>query len=103
MTWVLYLIIACGALSIAYGVWTTRAVLAADPGNARMQEIAGAIREAGYVAELDLSEKTLSSSRWVLDVRDKPPLFALQAKDRGKRFEAGTAREVLKLLEREGG
>jgi len=45
MTWVLYLIIACGALSIAYGVWTTRAVLAADPGSARMQEIAAAIQE----------------------------------------------------------
>jgi K(+)-stimulated pyrophosphate-energized sodium pump len=45
MTWVLYLIIACGALSIAYGVATTRAVLAADPGTARMQEIAAAIQE----------------------------------------------------------
>jgi len=45
MTWVLYLIIACGALSIAYGVWTTRAVLAADQGTARMQEIAAAIQE----------------------------------------------------------
>jgi K(+)-stimulated pyrophosphate-energized sodium pump len=45
MTVVLYLIIACGALSIAYGVWTTKAVLAADPGTARMQEIAAAIQE----------------------------------------------------------
>jgi K(+)-stimulated pyrophosphate-energized sodium pump len=45
MTWVLYLIIACGALSIAYGVWTTKAVLASDPGTARMQEIAAAIQE----------------------------------------------------------
>jgi K(+)-stimulated pyrophosphate-energized sodium pump len=45
MTSVLYLIIACGALSIAYGVWTTRAVLAADPGSARMREIAAAIQE----------------------------------------------------------
>ena len=45
MTWVLYVIIACGLLSIVYGVWTTRAVLAADPGTARMQEIAAAIQE----------------------------------------------------------
>jgi K(+)-stimulated pyrophosphate-energized sodium pump len=45
MTWVLYLIILCAMLSIAYGVWTTRAVLAADPGTARMQEIAAAIQE----------------------------------------------------------
>jgi K(+)-stimulated pyrophosphate-energized sodium pump len=45
MTFVLYLIIACGALSIAYGVATTRAVLASDPGTPRMQEIAAAIQE----------------------------------------------------------
>src|SRR6187399_2095646 len=45
MTWVLYLIILCATLSIAYGVWTTRAVLASDPGTARMQEIAAAIQE----------------------------------------------------------
>jgi K(+)-stimulated pyrophosphate-energized sodium pump len=45
MTTVLYLIIACGALSIVYGLFTTRSVLAADPGTARMQEIAAAIQE----------------------------------------------------------
>ena len=45
MTIVLYLIIACGALSIVYGVYTTRAVLASDPGTPRMQEIAAAIQE----------------------------------------------------------
>jgi K(+)-stimulated pyrophosphate-energized sodium pump len=41
----LYLIIVCGLLSVAYGVWSTREVLAADAGSARMQEIAAAIRE----------------------------------------------------------
>jgi K(+)-stimulated pyrophosphate-energized sodium pump len=41
----LYLIIICGLLSIAYGVWAGREVLAADAGSARMQEIAAAIRE----------------------------------------------------------
>ena len=45
MTWVLYLIIACGALSIAYGVVTRNAILAADAGTAKMQEIAAAIQE----------------------------------------------------------
>ncbi|MHA1189647.1 MAG: sodium-translocating pyrophosphatase [Alphaproteobacteria bacterium] len=41
----LYFIIACGILSIVYAIWATRAVMAADAGNARMQEIAAAIRE----------------------------------------------------------
>jgi K(+)-stimulated pyrophosphate-energized sodium pump len=45
MSNLIWLIIACGALSIVYGVWATRSLMAADAGNARMQEIAGAIQE----------------------------------------------------------
>ena len=41
----LLIVILCGLASIAYAVWATRSVLASDQGNARMQEIAGAIRE----------------------------------------------------------
>ncbi len=41
----LWLIVLCGALSIVYGIITTRALLAADAGNARMQEISAAVRE----------------------------------------------------------
>jgi K(+)-stimulated pyrophosphate-energized sodium pump len=41
----LYVVIACGLLSIVYAIWATQSVMAADQGNARMQEIAGAIRE----------------------------------------------------------
>ena len=41
----LWLIIACGALSIVYGGWAAQSVMAADPGNAKMQEISAAIRE----------------------------------------------------------
>jgi len=41
----LYVVIACGLLSVLYAIWATQSVLAADQGNARMQEIAGAIRE----------------------------------------------------------
>lgn len=45
MSSVIWLIIGCGALSIVYGIWATQSVLAADAGNSRMQEIAGAIQE----------------------------------------------------------
>ena len=38
-------IIACGVLALIYGLITSRQVLAADAGSARMQEIAGAIQE----------------------------------------------------------
>jgi K(+)-stimulated pyrophosphate-energized sodium pump len=41
----LWAIVACGALSIVYGVVTTRGLLAADAGSARMQEISAAVRE----------------------------------------------------------
>lgn len=41
----LWVIVLCGALSIVYAIWATSSVLAADQGNARMQEIAGAVRE----------------------------------------------------------
>ncbi|MGE0744336.1 MAG: sodium-translocating pyrophosphatase [Rhodospirillales bacterium] len=40
-----WIVIACGALALIYGVYAVRSVLAASAGNARMQEIAGAIQE----------------------------------------------------------
>jgi len=45
MTWLLWAIVVCGALSIVYGVVTTRGLLASDAGTARMQEISAAVRE----------------------------------------------------------
>ena len=41
----LLIIILCGLLAVAYGVWATQSVMAADAGSARMQEIAAAVRE----------------------------------------------------------
>ncbi|MFC5386381.1 sodium-translocating pyrophosphatase [Aquamicrobium segne] len=41
----LYVVIACGLLSVLYAILATKSVLAADQGNARMQEISAAIRE----------------------------------------------------------
>ncbi len=41
----LWMIVGCGVLAIVYGIWATSSVMAADAGNARMQEIAAAVRE----------------------------------------------------------
>ncbi len=45
MTSTLWLIVLAGALSIVYGIVTTRSLMAADAGSARMQEISGLVRE----------------------------------------------------------
>jgi K(+)-stimulated pyrophosphate-energized sodium pump len=45
MTSTLWLIVLAGALSIVYGIITTRSLMAADAGSARMQEISAAVRE----------------------------------------------------------
>ncbi len=41
----IWLIFACGVTAIVYGMWASQAVMSADAGTARMQEIAGAIQE----------------------------------------------------------
>ena len=45
MTTLIMVIIFCGLLGVAYGIWASKSVMDADPGNERMQEIAGAIQE----------------------------------------------------------
>jgi K(+)-stimulated pyrophosphate-energized sodium pump len=45
MPMVMWAIILCGLLSLVYGAYTVRALMAASAGSARMQEIAGAIQE----------------------------------------------------------
>ncbi len=45
MTLSFIIVLLCGALAVAYGIWAVRGVLAMPAGNARMQEIAAAIQE----------------------------------------------------------
>ncbi len=45
MSAVLVFVLACGLGALVYGVWASRSVLSASPGDARMQAIAAAIQE----------------------------------------------------------
>src|SRR3569833_2091801 len=55
----LWAIIACGALSIVYGVWAIQSVMSADAGNQRMLEISAAVAE-GAQAYLKRQYTTIS-------------------------------------------
>ncbi len=66
-------------------------------------QMADSLREAGYIAEFDLDGKGPEGLRWIIDVSSQAPLFAVIDLFNDKKFGASTFREVLKLLEGEGG
>ena len=60
---------------------------------------ASRLREAGYVAELNLGGQDLADFRWTLDVQGKAPPFVLTDLVKNKKFEVQTATEVLATLQ----
>jgi len=78
MSNLLWGIIACGALSILYAYFTSKFVLSADQGTARMQEIAAAIRE-GAQAYLNRQYRTIAIVGAVIFVLAWALLGSLQA------------------------
>jgi len=63
-------------------------------------KVASRLREAGYVAELNLGSQQLANFRWTLEVRSKPSLFILTDKVKQKKFEVKSTNEVLELINR---
>ena len=59
---------------------------------------ANRLRQAGFVAEIDLGEREPVDVRWVLDIQTKPLKFSLQDKHTGKQIETTTLDKVLKIL-----
>ncbi len=56
------------------------------------------LREAGYIVEFYLGAQAEADFNWTLDIQGKTPKFILTEQAKGKKFEAPTISQVLKLL-----
>jgi len=65
-------------------------------------ELAGILREAGYVTEIDLGGQSSQDYRWVIDVKDKAA-FEVLDNTNSKNVNMTEIADVIKLLEANGG
>ncbi len=78
-----------------------RILVSVEPGAVKEGfNTASCLREAGYVAELDLGGHEPANFRWTLNVRSKAPLFVLTDLVGHSKFEVQTVSEVLAILNR---
>ena len=86
------------------GVPVERVLVVTEP--AAVKEgfsVARVLREAGYVAELDLGAKGPADRRWKLEIRAKAPAFVLTDLVKSNRFEVPTVDEIITILGKEVG
>jgi len=80
-----------------------RILIRAEPEAAREGfNIAGCLREAGYIAQLHLGGQEPANIRWIVDVRDKTPRFVVTDPVKHQKVEFRTANEVLTFLGEQG-
>jgi histidyl-tRNA synthetase len=66
-------------------------------------KVAGSLRDAGYIAELDLGGRETGAFRWVVEVEGEAVPLSLWDSVKSRRVDVPAISELLKLLEGEGG
>jgi len=86
------------------GALARRILVTAEPSLTKEAfKIARVLRDAGYIARLDLGTRETASLGWKLEVRSKVPVFKLTNLAKQTRFEVAAASEVLNILGKEVG
>jgi len=68
----------------------------------RALDIADNLRNAGYVAQLELGKTALKNSRWILDMPGKATSYILCDRVENRRFEVRSADDIGKIVEAAG-